>query len=162
MTASPARQSLTSLTCSVAPIQNYALPGVDASHQDFFLRPLIRNLSLVPIPSSAMTSDGFELAALKSWQEAFEYPLGTTRQIEHALRAGIANNRDRLRTLVGYIVLTSWCRMLTLMSRSQGKLPRSVEHCGTDHISRWIDTRNGGFDVNIESQLQLGCYRKMR
>jgi hypothetical protein len=107
-----------------------------------------------------MTSEGFDLGGLKSWQEAFEYPLGTTRQIEHGLRAGIASNRDRLRTLVGYIILTQRSRMLTLMSRPQGKLPRSPEYRRKDHTSRWINARDGCLNVNIESKLQLGCYRK--
>jgi hypothetical protein len=84
---------------------------------------LTRHIFVSPVPSAAMTSEAFDLAALKSWQEAFEYPLGTTRQIEHGLRVEIANNKDRLRTLVGYILLPQRSRMLTLMSRRQGKLP---------------------------------------
>ena len=75
-----------------------------------------------------MNPEGIDLAALQSWEDAFKYPLGSTRQIERGLRGEIASNRDRLRTLVGYIVLTQKSRMLTLMLRRQGKLPRSVEH----------------------------------
>ena len=107
-----------------------------------------------------MTSEAFDIAALKSWQEAFEYPLGTTRQIEHGLRVEIANNKDRLRTLVGYILLPQRSRMLTLMSRRQGKLPRSPEYRRKDHTSRCINARDGCLDVNAKSQLQFGRYRK--
>lgn len=110
--------------------------------------------------SAAMTSEAFDLATLKSWQEAFEYPLGTTRQIEHGLRVEIANNKDRLRTLVGYILLPQRSRMLTLMSRRQGKLPRSPEYRRKDHTSRCINARDGCLDVNAKSQLQFGRYRK--
>lgn len=39
---------------------------------------------------------------LQTWQEAFEkYPVATTRAIERQLRASAANNRDKLRVLVG-------------------------------------------------------------
>ena len=50
-----------------------------------------------------MTSEGSDLSSLKSWHSAFEYPLATTRQIEKALRADVSSNKDRLRTLVGYV-----------------------------------------------------------
>lgn len=107
-----------------------------------------------------MTSEAIDLAALESWQEAFKYPLGTTRHIEQRLRTEIASNRDRLRTLVGYISLNQRSRVLTLISRPQGKLPRSLEYCRKDHPSRWVSARRGYLDVNVESQLQLGCYRQ--
>ena len=121
---------------------------------------LTRHIFLSPVPSAAMTSEAFDLAALKSWQEAFEYPLGTTRQIEHGLRVEIANNKDRLRTLVGYILLPQRSRMLTLMSRRQGKLPRSPKYRRKDHTSRCINARDRCLNVNAKPQLQFGCYRK--
>jgi conserved oligomeric Golgi complex subunit 1 len=41
-------------------------------------------------------------AELETWQEAFEkHPIATTRAIERQLRASAANNRDKLRVLVG-------------------------------------------------------------
>lgn len=45
-------------------------------------------------------------ASLQRWQQAFEdHPISTTRTIEKQLRAGVANSRERLRGLVGYVVL---------------------------------------------------------
>lgn len=107
-----------------------------------------------------MTAEAMDLAALKSWHAAFEYPVGTTRQIEQRLRADIVSNRGRLRTLVGYIGLILRSGMLTLMSRYQGQLPRSFEHRRENHSSRWINARGGGLVVKAESQLQLGCYQQ--
>ena len=41
-------------------------------------------------------------ADLQTWQEAFEkHPISATRAIERQLRASVASNRDRLRSLVG-------------------------------------------------------------
>ena len=48
-----------------------------------------------------MASERPDLASMKSWEEAFDYPLQTTRAVERALRTEVASNRDRLRTLVG-------------------------------------------------------------
>ncbi|ERF69151.1 hypothetical protein EPUS_01107 [Endocarpon pusillum Z07020] len=48
-----------------------------------------------------MASAGSDARALKSWEEAFTYPIATTRQIEKQLRNDIAANKERLRTLVG-------------------------------------------------------------
>jgi hypothetical protein len=62
-----------------------------------------------------MASEVIDLATLESWQEAFKYPLGTTRHIEQRLRTEIASNRDRLRTLVGYISLIQRSPVLMLI-----------------------------------------------
>jgi conserved oligomeric Golgi complex subunit 1 len=48
-----------------------------------------------------MASVGRDAKDLKSWEEAFSYPIATTRQIEKQLRDDIAANKERLRTLVG-------------------------------------------------------------
>lgn len=48
-----------------------------------------------------MTSPKQDVKELKSWEEAFKYPVSTTRQIEKQLRSDIVVNKERLRTLVG-------------------------------------------------------------
>ena len=48
-----------------------------------------------------MSSIGRDAKELKSWEEAFSYPIVTTRQFEKQLRNDIAANKERLRTLVG-------------------------------------------------------------
>jgi hypothetical protein len=62
-----------------------------------------------------MASEVIDLATLESWQEAFKYPVGTTRHIEQRLRTEIASNRDRLRTLAGYISLIQRSPVLMLI-----------------------------------------------
>jgi conserved oligomeric Golgi complex subunit 1 len=50
-----------------------------------------------------MASTGLDAKDLKSWQEAFNYPVAATRQIEKQLRNDIEANKERLRTLVGWV-----------------------------------------------------------
>ena len=109
-------------------------------------------LALLPTPAAFATDAPANLPPLPR--------SSTTRQIENGLRVEIANNKHRLRTLVGYILLTQRSRMLTLMSRRQGKLPRSPEYRRKDHTSRCINARDGCLNVNAKPQLQFGCYRK--
>ncbi|KAI9786910.1 MAG: para-aminobenzoate synthase, (PABA) [Geoglossum umbratile] len=39
--------------------------------------------------------------SLKTWDDAFQYPIPTVRQLEQQLRSELASNQERLRTLVG-------------------------------------------------------------
>ncbi|PYH94239.1 hypothetical protein BO71DRAFT_483917 [Aspergillus ellipticus CBS 707.79] len=48
-----------------------------------------------------MASDGPDPQALKSWQDAFQYPIPTVRRVEQELRRDIASNKEKLRALVG-------------------------------------------------------------
>jgi hypothetical protein len=50
-----------------------------------------------------MAAEDLNLRELKSWQDAFDRPLVTTRRIEQSLRADILSSRERLRNLVGYL-----------------------------------------------------------
>ncbi|KAJ5484933.1 hypothetical protein N7539_004921 [Penicillium diatomitis] len=48
-----------------------------------------------------MTPDAPDPQSLKSWQDAFQYPIPTVRRLEQELRRDIASNREKLRALVG-------------------------------------------------------------
>ena len=48
-----------------------------------------------------MVADVPDPQTLKSWEEAFQYPVITTRRIEQQLRRDAATNKEKLRTLVG-------------------------------------------------------------
>lgn len=50
-----------------------------------------------------MASDGPDPQSLKSWQDAFHYPIPTVRRVEQELRRDIASNKEKLRALVGYV-----------------------------------------------------------
>ena len=39
----------------------------------------------------------------KSWEDAFQYPVTTVRGLEKQLRSELDTNREKLRTLVGYV-----------------------------------------------------------
>lgn len=69
-----------------------------------------------PLPALVLHPDsGFKLLAmapqppepqsLKSWQEAFQYPIPTVRRVEQELRRDIASSQEKLRALVGYVTV---------------------------------------------------------
>lgn len=48
-----------------------------------------------------MANDDPEPQSLKSWQDAFQYPIPTVRRVEQDLRRDIDSNKEKLRALVG-------------------------------------------------------------
>ncbi|KKA25381.1 hypothetical protein T310_0559 [Rasamsonia emersonii CBS 393.64] len=48
-----------------------------------------------------MASDTPDPQNLKSWKEAFQYPIPTVRRVEQELRRDITSNKEKLRALVG-------------------------------------------------------------
>ena len=56
-----------------------------------------------------------EVQELKSWEDAFQFPVPATRRIEQQLRAELAANGDKLRRLVGS-ALTALCFALTTLT----------------------------------------------
>lgn len=38
-----------------------------------------------------------------SWEDAFQYPIATVRGLERQLRNDLDSNREKLRSLVGYV-----------------------------------------------------------
>ena len=51
-----------------------------------------------------MTPEAPDTSSLKSWQDAFQYPIPTVRRVEQELRRDIASNKEKLRALVGYVI----------------------------------------------------------
>lgn len=90
-----------------------------------------------------MASDGPDPQALKSWEDAFHYPIPTVRRVEQELRRDIASNKEKLRALVGYVTVTSKFtpvranRILCI----QHEVPRACWHCRDDRVD---ELRNGG------------------
>jgi len=56
-----------------------------------------------------MATDIPEPQMLKSWEEAFQYPIPTVRHVEQELRRDIESNKEKLRSLVG------WGRLRTVL-----------------------------------------------
>lgn len=52
-----------------------------------------------------MAVEGPDPKTFGSWEEAFQYPVATVRAMERQLRSDIELNRERLRTLVGYVII---------------------------------------------------------
>ncbi|EAW08707.1 uncharacterized protein ACLA_096400 [Aspergillus clavatus NRRL 1] len=65
-----------------------------------------------------MASDGPDPQSLKSWQDAFQYPIPTVRRVEQELRRDIASNKEKLRALVGtrYRELVGTAETIVLMN----------------------------------------------
>lgn len=55
-----------------------------------------------------MATDVPDSRSLDSWEEAFQYPIPTVRRVEQELRRDIASNKDKLRSLVGYVAPFSY------------------------------------------------------
>jgi conserved oligomeric Golgi complex subunit 1 len=52
-----------------------------------------------------MATDVPDPQTLRSWQEAFQYPIPTVRRVEQEIRRDIASNKEKLRSLVGCVSL---------------------------------------------------------
>ena len=53
------------------------------------------------VKTRAMTTEIPDIRNLEKWEDAFQYPVPTTRAIEKRLRSNLNENHDKLRTLVG-------------------------------------------------------------
>jgi hypothetical protein len=60
-----------------------------------------RGLELPRNTVVSMAPEAPDPQSLKSWQDAFQYPIPTVRRVEQELRRDIASNREKLRALVG-------------------------------------------------------------
>jgi hypothetical protein len=54
-----------------------------------------------------MATDAPEPQSLKSWQDAFQYPVSTVRRVEQELHRDIESNKEKLRALVGFVVIAT-------------------------------------------------------
>lgn len=48
-----------------------------------------------------MASEAPDPDTIKTWDEAFQYPIPVVRRLECQLRGDVASNKEKLRTLVG-------------------------------------------------------------
>lgn len=49
-----------------------------------------------------MASEAPDPRTFQSWEDAFQYPIPTVRKLEQQLRTTADDNREKLRSLVGY------------------------------------------------------------
>ena len=50
-----------------------------------------------------MTTEAPDPKTFEAWGNAFQYPVPVVRRMEQQLRTDISSNKERLRTLVGYV-----------------------------------------------------------
>lgn len=51
-----------------------------------------------------MAAEAPNPTTLKSWEEAFQFPIPVVRKMEQQLRSEIAGNREKVRSLVGSVL----------------------------------------------------------
>ncbi|KAL6236010.1 hypothetical protein BDW75DRAFT_124022 [Aspergillus navahoensis] len=75
-----------------------------------------------------MASDGPDPQSLKTWQDAFQYPIPTVRRLEQELRRDIASNKEKLRALVGtrYRELVGTAETIVAMSHSMEEVDTAL------------------------------------
>ena len=56
---------------------------------------------------ASLAAEGPDPKTFKAWEDAFKYPIPAVRRMEQQLRNDISGNRERLRTLVGFVVKKS-------------------------------------------------------
>ncbi|PYI10770.1 hypothetical protein BO78DRAFT_458180 [Aspergillus sclerotiicarbonarius CBS 121057] len=79
-----------------------------------------------------MASDGPDPQALKSWEDAFHYPIPTVRRVEQELRRDIASNKEKLRALVGtrYRELVGTAETIVSMNREMEDVDSTLADIG--------------------------------
>ncbi|KAL5366476.1 hypothetical protein BJX96DRAFT_161009 [Aspergillus floccosus] len=79
-----------------------------------------------------MASDGPDPQSLKSWHDAFQYPIPTVRRVEQELRRDIASNKEKLRSLVGtrYRELVGTAEMIVSMNREMQEVDTTLGDIG--------------------------------
>jgi len=60
-----------------------------------------------------MATEAPDPKTFTSWQDAFQYPIPAVRRMEAQLRGDIASGREKVRGLVGFVLLLS----MSLLSR---------------------------------------------
>ncbi|PWY80950.1 hypothetical protein BO94DRAFT_470302 [Aspergillus sclerotioniger CBS 115572] len=79
-----------------------------------------------------MASDGPDPQSLKSWEDAFHYPIPTVRRVEQELRRDIASNKEKLRALVGtrYRELVGTAETIVSMNREMEDVDSTLADIG--------------------------------
>ncbi|KAL4776080.1 hypothetical protein BDW60DRAFT_177691 [Aspergillus nidulans var. acristatus] len=75
-----------------------------------------------------MASDGPDPQSLKTWEDAFQYPIPTVRRLEQELRRDIASNKEKLRALVGtrYRELVGTAETIVAMNRNMEEVDTTL------------------------------------
>lgn len=107
-----------------------------------------------------MAAQGPDPKAFESWEGAFQYPVATVRAMERQLRSEIETNRERLRSLVGYVGCFS--HLLNTAHVQQHKLSGSSRHGGDNHRDGRSNPARGDIFGQYGQEVQCKAVREER
>ncbi|THC98178.1 hypothetical protein EYZ11_002334 [Aspergillus tanneri] len=92
-----------------------------------------------------MASEGPDPQNLRSWQDAFQYPIPTVRRVEQELRRDIASNKEKLRALVGtrYRELVGTAETIVSMNQEIHDVDSTLADIGQRCNPRLIEKKCG-------------------
>jgi hypothetical protein len=61
------------------------------------------NITLATLRPAMAANEAPDPRSFKTWEDAFQFPVPVIRKLEQQLRANANENREQLRTLVGYV-----------------------------------------------------------
>ncbi|OJJ43818.1 hypothetical protein ASPZODRAFT_102627 [Penicilliopsis zonata CBS 506.65] len=101
-----------------------------------------------------MASEIPDPQTLKSWKEAFQYPIPTVRRVEQELRRDIASNKEKLRALVGtrYRELLGTAETIVAMNREIQQVDSSLADIGHRCNPRLIEKNYTTHVAQIKSE----------
>ncbi|KAJ5570209.1 uncharacterized protein N7459_009639 [Penicillium hispanicum] len=82
--------------------------------------------------------------SLKSWQDAFQYPIPTVRRVEQELRRDIASNKEKLRALVGtrYRELVGTAETIVVMNKEIQDVESTLADVGRRCNPRLVEKKH--------------------
>ncbi|CAI7622060.1 unnamed protein product [Penicillium manginii] len=82
--------------------------------------------------------------SLKSWQDAFQYPIPTVRRLEQELRRDIASNKEKLRALVGtrYRELVGTAETIVVMNKEIQEVDSILSDVGRRCNPRLVEKKH--------------------
>ncbi|PLB41134.1 uncharacterized protein BDW47DRAFT_100554 [Aspergillus candidus] len=95
-----------------------------------------------------MASAGPDSQSLKSWQDAFQYPIPTVRRVEQELRRDIASNKEKLRALVGtrYRDLVGTAETIVSMNHDIQQVDSTLTDIGRRCNPRLMEKKHAHFN----------------
>ncbi|KAI9375875.1 Vps51/Vps67-domain-containing protein [Aspergillus egyptiacus] len=111
-----------------------------------------------------MASDSPDPQSLKSWQDAFQYPIPTVRRVEQELRRDIASNKEKLRALVGtrYRELVGTAETIVSMNREMEEVDTTLADIGRRCNPRLMGKKYAHFNqINGETTEQDATKRAL-
>lgn len=104
-----------------------------------------------------MATEAPDPRSFQTWEDAFQYPIPVVRKLEQQLRNNADENREKLRSLVGYGYLNTGKKQLksSNTNHTQDKLPQPPRYCRNDHRYGSTNGPSGNQAFKNRAELQL-------